>query len=186
MDAQQIINGQSGRNMPEQYRGGIDESGLKALSSFVEGGGSIITIGRSSTLPIDKFAVPYKDGLQGVRREDFFCPGSVLRILVDKTHPIAYGMTEESNSYFASSMALEPSTSQANLKASIIVRYPNDNILKSGWLQGESYLANKVGVAEVRIGKGRVVLMPLKVQQRAQPYATFKLLFNAILTSAVD
>jgi len=31
-----------------------------------------------------------------------------------------------------------------------------------------------------------MVLMPLKVQQRAQPYATFKLLFNAILTSAVD
>jgi mannose-6-phosphate isomerase-like protein (cupin superfamily) len=43
-----------------------------------------------------------------------------------------------------------------------------------------------VGVAEVKLGKGRMVLIPIKVQQRAQPYGTFKLLFNAILTSAVD
>jgi hypothetical protein len=186
MGAQQIINGMAGRNVPEQYRGGIDESGLKALRKFVEGGGSVITIGQSSNLPLDKFAAPYRSGLQGVRREDFFCPGSVLRVLVDNTHPIAYGMKEEANSYFANSMVLEPVGSFSTMKTSIIVRYPNENILKSGWLQGESHLYNKTGVAEVKLGKGRMVLMPLKVQQRAQPYATFKLLFNAILTSAVD
>jgi hypothetical protein len=31
-----------------------------------------------------------------------------------------------------------------------------------------------------------MILMPMKVQPRARPYATFKLLFNAILTSAAD
>jgi hypothetical protein len=53
-------------------------------------------------------------------------------------------------------------------------------------LQGESYIADRIAIAEVKLGKGRMVLMPLKVQQRAQPYATFKLLFNAILTSVTN
>ena len=95
-------------------------------------------------------------------------------------------MKEDSNAYFANSMVLEPAPSFSTMDASIVVRYPNGNILQSGWLQGESYLYNKVGVADVKLGKGRMILMPLKVQQRAQPYATFKLLFNAILTSAVQ
>jgi hypothetical protein len=34
------------------------------------------------------------------------------------------------------------------------------------------------------MGKGRMILLPLRVQHRAQPYGTFKLLFNSILTSA--
>ncbi len=186
MSASQILNGQSGRNVLEQYRGGIDDSGVQALRSFIEGGGSVITIGRSSTLLLDRFAAPYRDGLQEVTRSDFFCPGSVVRVLVDNAHPLAYGMKEDSNAYFANSMVLEPSPSFSTMEASIVVRYPNSDILQSGWLQGESYLYNKVGVAEVKLGKGRMVLMPLKVQQRAQPYATFKLLFNAILTSAAN
>jgi len=83
-------------------------------------------------------------------------------------------------------MVLEAAPSASNLNATVVVRYPKENILRSGWLQGESYIANKVAVAEVKMGKGRMVLMPLKVQQRAQPYATFKLLFNAIFTSVTD
>ena len=95
-------------------------------------------------------------------------------------------MPAEANAYFISSMALDAAPSFANLPNSPVVLFPKDNILKSGWLQGESYLSNKIAVAEVRLGKGRMVLMPLRVQNRAQPHGTFKLLFNAILTSAAE
>jgi hypothetical protein len=64
--------------------------------------------------------------------------------------------------------------------------FPKDKILRSGWLQGESFIAGKVGAAEVRIGKGRLMLLPLRVQNRAQTHGTFKLLFNALLTSAAE
>jgi len=184
MGVNQILNGATARSMPEQYKGGIEEAGVKNLRGFVEGGGSLITLGQSTGLVIDKFAAPFRDGVRGVKREDFFCPGSILRVLVDTTHPIAYGMKEEANAYFTNSMVLEPMPSFATMQSSIVARYPNADILKSGWLQGESYLVNKVGIAEVKLGKGRMVLLPLRVQHRAQPYGTFKLLFNAILTSA--
>jgi len=184
MGMQQIISGLTGRNMPEEYKGGIEDSGVKALHAFVEGGGSIIALGQSSALLMDKFAAPYRDSLRGVKREDFFCPGSVLRVLVDNTHPIAFGMKEETNGYFINSLVLETVPSFSTMRGSIVVRYPSSDILMSGWLQGESYLYNKVGAAEVKLGKGRMILLPLRVQHRAQPYGTFKLLFNSILTSA--
>jgi hypothetical protein len=184
MSADQILKGMTAKNMPEEYQGGIEDSGLQALRLFVEGGGTIIAMGQSNTLLMDKFAVPYKDSLRGLKREDFFCPGSVLRVQVDKTHPIAYGMMPEANAYFSNSMALEPVPGFSSMQASVIVRYPNSDILKSGWLQGESNLYHKVGAAEVKLGKGRMIMLPLRVQHRAQPYGTFKLLFNSILTSA--
>ena len=184
MGAQQIIGGLTVRNVPEEYKGGIEESGLKALRTFVEEGGTIIALGQSSTLLIDKFAAPYRDSLRGVKREDFFCPGSILRVQVDNTHPIAFGMREEANAYYINSLALETVPSFSTMQGSIVVRYPSSDLLKSGWLQGETYLHNKVGVAEVKMGKGRMILLPLRVQHRAQPYGTFKLLFNSILTSA--
>jgi hypothetical protein len=184
MSADQIFKGMTAKNMPEEYKGGIEDSGLQALRLFVEGGGTIIAMGQSNTLLMDKFAVPYKDSLRGLKREDFFCPGSVLRVQVDSTHPIAYGMMPEANAYFSNSMALEPVPGFSSMQASVIVRYPNSDILKSGWLQGESNLYHKVGAAEVKLGKGRMIMLPLRVQHRAQPYGTFKLLFNSILTSA--
>jgi hypothetical protein len=186
MGKQQIISGLTGETTPPEYRGGIEESGIESLRRFITGGGTVITIGRSAGLLMDEFAAPFRDGLQGVSREDFLCPGSIVRVLVDNTHPIAYGMPSQANAAFSNSLVLEPVPSFSTMESSIVVRYPTENILQSGWLHGESHLYNKVGLAEVRLGKGRMVLIPIKVQHRAQPYGTFKLLFNSILTSATD
>lgn len=186
MRRQQILRGLTGETTPPEYRGGIGETGVEALRLFIKGGGTVITIGQSSTLLMDEFAAPFRDSLQGVSREKFLCPGSIVRVLVDNTHPIAYGMQNQANASFSNSLVLEPVPSFSTMDSTIVVRYPTGNILQSGWLHGESYLHNKVGLAEVKLGKGRMVLIPIKVQHRAQPYGTFKLLFNAILTSAVE
>ncbi len=186
MREEQIIRGLTGETTPPEYRGGIDKSGVEALRKFIRGGGTVLTIGRSATLLMDEFAAPFRDGLRGVGREEFLCPGSIVRVLVDNSHPIAYGMPAQANAVFSNSLVLEPVPSFSTMSSSIVVRYPTGNILQSGWLHGESHLYNKVGVAEVKLGKGRMVLIPIKVQHRAQPYGTFKLLFNAILTSAAE
>jgi hypothetical protein len=186
MRKQQIITGLTGETTPLEYRGGIEESGVEALRRFITKGGTVITIGWSATLMTDEFAAPFRDSLQGVTREEFLCPGSIVRVLVDNTHPIAFGMKNQANATFSNSLVLEPVPSFSTMQSSIVVRYPTGNILQSGWLHGESYLHNKVGVAEVKLGKGRMVLIPIRVQHRAQPHGTFKLLFNAILTSATE
>jgi len=53
--------------------------------------------------------------------------------------------------------------------------------MESGWLTGEKYLSHKAAIVEAKLGKGKVVLYGFQPQMRAQPDATFKLFFNALL-----
>jgi hypothetical protein len=55
--------------------------------------------------------------------------------------------------------------------------------LLSGWLEGEQIIAGHPAVVQVNAGSGRVILLGFPVQHRGQSLATFRLLFNSILTS---
>ncbi len=47
-------------------------------------------------------------------------------------------------------------------------------------------LAGTIAVADVDVGKGKLLVMGPEVAQRAQSYGTFKFLFNALLYGAAD
>ena len=53
-------------------------------------------------------------------------------------------------------------------------------LLDSGWAWGQQYLDGGTAVAEASVGQGKVVLLGPEVAFRAQPHATFKLLFNSL------
>ncbi|MGE3521207.1 MAG: hypothetical protein AB7J63_19870 [Vicinamibacterales bacterium] len=69
-------------------------------------------------------------------------------------------------------------------RASVIARYPNQDIVASGWLRGEDAMAGRAAVVEVDMKPGRIVLFGLRPQHRAQTHATFPMLFNALFVSA--
>jgi hypothetical protein len=68
----------------------------------------------------------------------------------------------------------------------IVARYGQKDILMSGWLEGEPVIAGKAAAVEVRAGTGRVVLIGFRAQHRGQSLATFRLLFNAVLTGGTE
>ncbi len=106
----------------------------------------------------------------------------MLRLRVDNTHPIAYGMRETEAAYFASSPAFQTRVPDARFDRRVIATYPEheDQILVSGYLKGAELLEKRAAVVELKVGQGRVVLIGFRAQHRAQPHRTFKLLFNSL------
>lgn len=61
-----------------------------------------------------------------------------------------------------------------------IVKYPEQSLLLSGWIDGEQYLKGKTALTEIPLERGRIVLVGFRSQFRAQFRATYKYLFNTL------
>ncbi|MEZ5428658.1 MAG: M14 family zinc carboxypeptidase [Pyrinomonadaceae bacterium] len=177
----QILNGYPKGSMPDEYVGGLGKEGVGTLKKFVEDGGTLVFLNRSSDFAIREFDLPVRDVTDGLDRKDFYIPGSILRTELDTNHPIAKGMPRESIAWFEGSPAFEITESE-DTNVEIIARYPKDpkDILLSGWALGAEKLAGKAALVSINIGKGRIVLFGFRPQYRGQSVATYPLLFNAI------
>jgi hypothetical protein len=165
-----------------------EDKTVPQLKKFVESGGSIVTIG-SSTSVAELFGVPVKNHLtekgpdgkdRPLPREKFYIPGSLLKASVDNTNPLAYGMPAHVDVFFDSSpvFRLEP---DAELKrTSAVAWFSGPEVLDSGWAWGQQYLDGGTAVAEASVGEGKVVLLGPEVNFRDQPHGTYKLLFNGL------
>ncbi|HMD35906.1 MAG TPA: hypothetical protein VKH42_13105, partial [Vicinamibacterales bacterium] len=161
------------------------------LKKFVENGGTILTIGSSTTLGYH-FGLPIKDALvervngaeRPLPREKFYVPGSILDARVDTANPLAYGMPEHATVFYDESPAfrLEPEAALKGVRP--VAWYDSPTPLRSGWAWGQQYLDQAVSIIEAPVGKGRVVLFGNEVNWRGQPHGTFKLLFNGIYLNA--
>ncbi|MFS8085586.1 MAG: M14 family zinc carboxypeptidase, partial [Acidobacteriota bacterium] len=177
-----ILNGHRPGTMPPEYTGGLGAEGVKALREFVEAGGTLVCLNRASDLAIEQFKLPVRDVVDGLPRTDFYVPGSILRIELDTTDPIAKGMPKESIAWVENSPVFEiKSDPLALLRVKIIARYPKDkDPLLSGWLLGGDRIKGKAALVEVGLGKGRIILFGFRPQYRGQSLATYPLFFNAI------
>jgi len=180
----QMLNGYAKGAMPDELTGGIGKEGVANLRKFVEDGGTLVFLNRSSDFAIEQFNLPVKDVTKGLPRKDFYIPGSILRTELDTTHPIAKGMPKESIAWFENSPAFEIQTDPLALTKNfrIIASYPKDpkDILLSGWALGAEKIAGRAALVEFTVGKGKIILFGFRPQYRGQSLATFPLLFNAI------
>jgi hypothetical protein len=175
-----IIDGNRPGSTDPQYVGGIGQEGVAKLREFAESGGTLVTVGESTQFAIEQFGLPVRDVLAGLKPEVFFCPGSILRTSVDATHPVGYGMPASSVAFFQNNEAFEVLAAFGTAQPRVIVKYADSGTLLSGWIEGANQLAAKAAAVDAPLGKGRVILFGFGVQRRAQPHATFKLLFNSL------
>jgi hypothetical protein len=166
---------------PPEYRSGIHKEGIEALKTFVENGGTMITLSRACEFAIEVFGLSIRDVVADVDSKDFFCPGSTVKARFDNTHPLAYGMPAEGLVLYWSSPVFSILPNQENEKYETIVRYQERDLLQSGWLIGEEYLAKQGAMIKVDYGKGEIILIGFPAQHRCQTHGTFKLLFNALI-----
>ena len=179
--AQQLLDGNPADSLPAEYVGGLGEPGIAALKSFVEAGGTLICLDQACALPIEELKLPIRDVAREASADDFFCPGSIVTLDLDPLQPEAYGMKPHTAAFFASSSAYEIGEGATGVRVG--ARYGSQDLLISGWLEGERVIAGRPAVVDVKVGAGRVVLLGFPVQHRGQTHATFRLLFNAIFTA---
>ncbi len=168
--------------MPPEYEGGIEKEGVEALREFVENGGILVTLNQACELILKEFEPPISNALEKVEQTKFFCPTSLLRIKVDNTNPVGYGLAEETAAMFSDSLAfstwIPPS---GDWERKVVASYPEENILLSGWLIGEDIIARKASVVDLKYKKGHFILIGFCSQHRAQSHGTYKFLFNSLL-----
>lgn len=167
--------------VPPEYRSGIGKAGTEALKAFVEKGGTLVTLGAAYGFAIEKFGLGIRNSVGNLDSKEFYCPGSTLKVNIDNSHPLAYGMPSEGLVVYRSSPVFAVTTSQHSERYETVVRYQERDLLQSGWLIGEEHLSNKPAMVNVRHGKGQIVLIGFRTQHRSQTHGTFKLLFNALI-----
>ena len=175
-----------------EFTGGIGVQGLAKLEEIVEKGGTLITLDTASELPVQFFGLPLRSAIRGdddgTGTGAYYSPGSLIRIQVDTTHPIGWGMPREAYAFTTGGQAWDVTLlrefNKGDREIKPIARYASSNVLASGWLSGERVVAGKHILVEARHGKGRVVLFGFRPQFRAQSAGTFKLLLNALYLAA--
>lgn len=170
-------------DIPAEFRPWLGEitaeKTVPQVTAFLQGGGTVLTIG-SSTRLAGMVGAPVKNLLNGadgkpLPRTSFYIPGSLLKVAVDNTQPLAYGAPSTMDIYFDRSPAF---TAGQGVRAAW---YPEGDALRSGWAVGQDKLVGADAIVETQVGRGKLFLMGPEVAQRAQSHAAFKFLFNGLL-----
>jgi hypothetical protein len=161
-------------SMPPEYAGGLGTKGAAALKEFATAGGTLVFLNHSTAYAIDQLGVKAKNVVDNVSDRDFYSPGSLLNVQLDRQHPLCYGLPADISIWSEGSPAWET-------QEKTVARYPDSGILASGWLLGESVIAKRSALVDAKMGDGHVILFGMRPQYRAQSYLTFKLFFNALL-----
>jgi hypothetical protein len=178
--------------IPEQYRrtlGHISEDKtVPQLRKFLAAGGSVVTMG-SSTGIATALGVPVRNALAEMGADGkehpipaakFYVPGSLLKVTVDNTNPLAFGMPDRADVFFENSPVFKLLPDAARRHVAAVAWFEGPDVLASGWAWGQQYLSGATAIVEASVGEGRVVMLGPEVAFRAQPHGTFKLLFNAL------
>ena len=172
-----IVKGLSEKSMPPEYSGGIGEVGVKNIRDFVRKGGALIALNSAAGFCIKRLHLNVVNSVGRKSRKDFFIPGSILKVLNNEDHPIAYGYQRDAAIFFRRSPVFAVNEGES------VLQYPTNSFL-SGWIKGEEFLADRSALADVPYERGRIILIGFPVLYRGQAHGTFRYLFNAIYYGA--
>ncbi|MCK4765378.1 MAG: hypothetical protein KAW12_24465 [Candidatus Aminicenantes bacterium] len=182
---------------PPEYRKGIGKKGMERLLSFLDGGGLIVSWGDSTALFLgdleivtgkdqkEEFQLPVEDISKKLRQGGLSCPGSFMKVNFLKGHPLTMGMKSQGGVFFQGRPIFSTSIPDLDMDRRVIAKFPEKEILLSGYCEKEEKLANKSVMVWLKKGRGQLVLFGFNPMYRASTQATFKLLFNALLLARI-
>lgn len=178
--------------IPEEYHhmlGSITtDKTITQLKTFMENGGRVVAIGSSVSMAY-LLDLPVRNGLttmdekgntRNLSPNDYYVPGSILTVNVDNNQIENAGMKSTADVVFNNSNVFElnPAAVAAGIRP--LAWFGEKNPLKSGWAWGASWLHDGVVAFAAPIGKGQFLAYSPEITFRAQPYGTFRMLFNQL------
>lgn len=176
---------------PPEFTKGMGEKGFNNLIKYLDNGGLIVSWGASTdlfsgTLKIkrsdtetEEFQLPYSNISK--KLEGLYVPGSFVKIELKEDHPLTLGMPAESGIFYRGNPVFSTSMPNFDMDRRVIGKFPEKDILLSGYIEKEELLSEKSCLIWLKKGKGQLVLFAFNPQFRASTAADYKLLFNALL-----
>jgi hypothetical protein len=178
----------------DDITGGMGFAGLAELERFVDTGGTLVTFGAASMIPVDLGLVRHVDRFSPA---GFSNPGSVVRTrVVDPASNLVVGH-DQTSSVFRGNFPLlkvdEDYTSyvvlQYGMKSGEDGEAGGDEstgaggepICLSGMVKGEEHMDGKPAILDIPRGAGRIVVYTFNPLHRYLNLSDFGLAYNAIL-----
>ncbi|HEX6133475.1 MAG TPA: M14 metallopeptidase family protein [Longimicrobiales bacterium] len=172
-----IREGHDVGSLPAEYTGGLGDAGVAALRDFVLAGGRLVAIEEATDFAVELFALPVRSAVAELEPQDFYVPGSILRIDVDAADPLAGGAGSVVHGwYWGDSRAFDVTGDGVR----IVARYAAGNPKASGWILGPEHIAGRPALVAADVGEGSVVLFGFQPNYRGQTIATWPLLWAAL------
>ena len=161
--------------------GGFGQAGVDAFAAFLEGGGTLITIGDAARLPIDFgwAGTVEKTTVSGLVAQRPLVESEILK----PDHPMFYGVsgTRLPIKYVGG----QPFRVGVAHEQNVLARYVGgEGAVLSGLMTGADSLRRRpfiVDIPEAYRGKGRVILFANNPIYRWQNHGEFGLVFNSLL-----
>ncbi len=180
-------------DFPPEYTKGLGAEGLNKILSFINQGGKVVTWGESTTLfagslaiknernESEEFNLPFSNAAESLGKAGLYAPGNLVRMELLTGHPLTYGMPAEANIFYRGRGVFNTSPPVFDTDRRVIGRFPEKEILRSGYMENEQLISGKAAMVLVKKGEGQLVLLAFSPAFRASTQGAFKILFNSIL-----
>lgn len=182
----------SAKATPAEYKnmlGSITvDKTIPQLVDFMEKGGHVVTVGSSTAMsylldmPVVNALTTINDKgeTEALSGNDYYIPGSILRATFDNTQPENSGMDQTADIVFNNSNVFKLTPDAYGKGVRPLAWFSEKEPLRSGWAWGQSWLENGLLAFVAPVGKGTFYASAPHITFRAQPYGTFKMLFNQL------
>ncbi len=167
----------------DDITGGFGAEGVDAFQQFLNGGGTLITMGNAVRFPTE-FGMTRTVDASGSTSANFYAPRPLVNAEVLRLdHPVFYGYTERIMpiKYLGGPLMSVGQPDQGN----VLARYVGgDSAVLSGLMRGADEIRDRPFAVDVPAGsggKGRIVLFANNPVYRWQNHGEFNMVFNSIV-----
>lgn len=161
----------------EDMTGGMGFEGLAALHDFMQRGGTLITLGSATALPLEMGLVRE---VTTADRGQLFVPGSIVQGRVERPlNPLVYGYDASLPLFHQFGPYLNVPARQ---RGRTVLNYaPASDVFLSGYVSHPAQLGGRPALVTMPVGQGTAVLFGFNPLHRHQSHGTFALVWNALM-----